>query len=232
MAEIVADCPRCRAQRFTFVVLQTVPTTIQYGWLRRYEAFCYCKNCLRTTVFVLAQKEPTDSDFLRQNEPTAYMDSLNNHFAIEGFINLGDVKRRTAPEFTAGPVASAFDEATACMTVKAWNAAAAMFRLAIDLATKPLLPAGHTPGLNRRTRRDLAPRLAWLFDNARLPTELRELSDAIREDGNDGAHAGNLEKEDAEDLFDFSVALFERMYTEPERLKLAKQRRVQRRGDT
>jgi hypothetical protein len=75
----------------------------------------------------------------------------------------------------------------------------------------------------------LAPRLAWLLDNRYLPGELRELSTCIREDGNDAAHDGTLEKADAEDLLDFTVALLERLYTEPERLKLAKARREERR---
>lgn len=115
------------------------------------------------------------------------------------------------------------------MTVRAWNAAAAMLRLAIDLATKPLLPEQFTPGLNRRTRRDLAPRLEWLFNNGLLAIELQQLSDCIREDGNDGAHAGTLEQKDAEELVDFAEAMFERLYTEPERLRLAVERRKKRR---
>lgn len=115
------------------------------------------------------------------------------------------------------------------MIVGAWNAAAAMLRLAIDLATKPLLPEEFTPGLNRRTRRDLAPRLDWLFDNGKLPQQLRQLSDCIREDGNDGAHDGTLGQKDAEELMDFAEAMFERLYTEPERLRLAVERRKKRR---
>jgi hypothetical protein len=53
----------------------------------------------------------------------------------------------------------------------------------------------------------------------------------IKEDGNDGAHEGTLKKEDAEDILDFTVALLSRLYTEPERLRLAKLRRDKRRGE-
>jgi len=56
------------------------------------------------------------------------------------------------------------------------------------------------------------------------------LSAAIREDGNDGAHQGTLTKEDAEDLLDFAKALLERVFTEPEKIKLAEKRREQRRA--
>jgi len=50
-----------------------------------------------------------------------------------------------------------------------------------------------------------------------------------RERRNDGAHAGSLTKVDAEDLLDFTTSLLERLFTEPERLKLAEARRAARR---
>ena len=104
-----------------------------------------------------------------------------------------------------------------------------MFRLCVDLATKSMLPAEDAPGLNAKTRRDLGLRLPWLFESGRLPEALRYLSSCIKEDGNDGAHAGSLSEADAADLLDFSIALLERIYTEPERLRLAKERRDARR---
>jgi hypothetical protein len=55
---------------------------------------------------------------------------------------------------------------------------------------------------NSKQRRDLGLRLPWLFDNGLLPADLRELAHCIKEEGNDGAHAGTLAKEDAEDLLD------------------------------
>jgi hypothetical protein len=93
-----------------------------------------------------------------------------------------------------------------------------MFRLCVDMANEPLLPEGEVAGLNSHARRNLGPRVDWLFENDRLAAELFALSDCIREDGNDAVHKGALGKEDAEDLLDFTVALLERMFTEPERL--------------
>lgn len=72
-------------------------------------------------------------------------------------------------------------------------------------------------------------RLPWLFKNGLLPRDLEQLAACVREDGNDGAHAGTLKKPDAEDLLDFTTALLERMFTEPAKLKAAKERRDQRR---
>ncbi|WP_373017600.1 DUF4145 domain-containing protein [Thiomicrorhabdus sp.] len=105
-----------------------------------------------------------------------------------------------------------------------------MFRLCLDLATKELLPSDNdeTTGLNNRVRRNLGLRLPWLFDNNILPESLKELSNCIKDDGNDGAHEGILTTEDAEDILDFTFILLERLYTEPKRIEFAQERQRQR----
>jgi len=133
------------------------------------------------------------------------------------------------PEHVPLEIAAVFSEGATCLAVRCFNAAGTMFRLCIDLATRPLLPEGDGGGLNARVRRDLGLRLPWLFEHGLLPGELRELSTCIREDGNDGAHQGTLRKEDTADLLNFTTSLLERLYTEPERLRLAKERRDKRR---
>lgn len=102
-----------------------------------------------------------------------------------------------------------------------------MFRLAIDLATKNLLPTGDraTGGPNRQQRKQLNERLTYLFDVNILSNDLRELATCVKDDG---AHDGTLKQVDAEDLQDFAMELFKRMFTEPERLRLAKLRREER----
>lgn len=123
---------------------------------------------------------------------------------------------------------SVFKEGSACMSIGCYNAAATMFRLCLDLATKSLMPE-EGEGLNNRIKRNLGLRLAWLFDNGILPEALRELSSCIKDDGNDGAHEGSLSKDDAADILDFTFILLERLFTEPKRLEIASQRRLERR---
>jgi hypothetical protein len=230
MAILVADCPRCRSRQMTFDVLSAIPTKVHYDWQHWFEAFCFCRNCRRSTIFVLAQEDVGVGDFLRDHSPTEIKGSLNSHFSIDGYINLKDPGAAATPEHVTDPgIANAFHEGAVSLVVGNWNAAGTMFRLAIDLTTRPMLPKEDVQGLNKRTRRDLGLRLPWLFDNGILPNDLRELSSCVREDGNDGAHAGTLTKEDAEDLLDFTTALFERIFTEPARLRLAKERRDKRR---
>jgi hypothetical protein len=149
---------------------------------------------------------------------------LNEYFDVEGFISLTDNTAQRPPEHLPRDIESAFNEGAACLVIRCNNAAATMFRLCVDLTTRPLLPAQedsttHQP--NSKQRRDLGLRLAWLFDNGKLPSDLRELAKCIREDANDAAHVGNLTKEDAEDMLDFTTALLERLITEPKKLELA-----------
>ncbi len=148
---------------------------------------------------------------------------------VEGYVSLQHRAGKAPPDHVPPNIQAAFREAATCLAVECWNAASTMFRLCVDLATRPMLPEEETAGLNAKTRRDLGLRLPWLFDNELLPNDLRELSACIREDANDGAHAGTLKKEDAEDLLDFTSALLERLYTEPEKLTLAAKRREARR---
>jgi hypothetical protein len=230
MAELVADCPRCGSTRITFDVHYTLPTRVEHRWQQWLEAFGVCRNCRRSTTFSISQKISGDEGERAAKDPLSLRGSLNNFFNVEGYISIKDRAKISPPEHLDQGIAAVFNEGATCLAVQCWNAAGTMFRKCVDLATRPLLPQEETEGLNSRTRRDLGLRLKWLFDNRRLPNDLRDLSTCIRQDGNDGAHGGFLTREDAEDLLDFTDALLDRMFTEPRRLELAKERRAQRRS--
>ncbi len=231
MAELVANCPRCGAKHITFDVEAVNLVRIQYGWHHTFEAFGICRHCSSSTTFVLEEiAQHHDIDLFKRTSPLKITNSLNGYFSVRGFISLKDFGTTKPPDYVPERIASVFTEGATCLTVECWNAAGSMFRACVDLATRPLLPAEETPGLNHRIRQNLGLRLPWLFENGRLPNDLREISSCIREDGNDGAHQGTLVKEDAEDLLDFTAALLERLFTEPQRLETAKKRREDRRS--
>jgi hypothetical protein len=205
---------------------------MQHRWQHFFEAFAICRHCHRSTIFVLEENAGHGTDMFRNTSPLRVegISALNNYFNLGGFISLKDQGTVAPPEHVPEPVAKVFREAATSLNVGCWNAAGTMFRVCVDLATRPMLPDGEAPGLTTKVRRDLGLRLPWLFDNGKLPPDLRELSSAIREDGNDGAHQGTLTKVEAEDLLDFTRALLERLFTEPTRLQLAKERREKRRS--
>ena len=123
---------------------------------------------------------------------------------IEGLISKKDEATVRPPEHLPVQIEEAFREGATCLAVGCYNAAGTMFRLCVDLATRTLLPEHEIAGLNPKVRRDLGLRLPWLFTNDLLPAVLHDLSSCIKDDGNDGAHAGTLGKEDAEDMLDFT----------------------------
>jgi hypothetical protein len=159
-----------------------------------------------------------------------YDGAINRYVRITGYVSLSDRAATPAPEFLPENILAAFNEGAKCLAVGCFNAAGTMFRLCIDMTTKDKLPKEEVEGLNSTVRRNLGHRLPWLFDNGYLPGDLRDLSHCIKEDGNDGAHEGTLSEADALDLLDFTTELLERVYTQPEKVRLAAERRAQRRS--
>jgi len=228
MPELVANCPRCKAKEMTFDLLCYIPTVVEYNWKHHAEVFCVCRACRRSTVFVLSQRDIKHEKHFE--DLVKFPGAVNRIAEVDGYISLKDMGAQPPPEHLPQTVDAAFREGAACLSIACHNAAGTMFRLCIDLATRSMLPEKETDGLNARTRRDLGLRLPWLFDNGLLPEILRELSSCIKDDGNDGAHQGTLTADDARDIFDFTYVLLDRIYTEPRRLELARERREARRS--
>ncbi|EGX6955773.1 DUF4145 domain-containing protein [Aeromonas hydrophila] len=230
MAELVSDCPRCGANKITFDLTQAIVVRFEYNWKHWYETFCVCRKCSRSTIFVVSESVNANYEYVHKTGLINIKGAVNSYIDIEGIITLKDSVKEEPPEFIPESVEAIFREGATCLSLNCFNAAGTMFRLCIDLVTRFFLPE-EGEGLNHRTRRDLGLRLPWLFDNGILPEALRDLSTCVREDGNDGAHQGTLTKDDAIDLLDFTTILLERIYTEPERLRLAQERRRQRREE-
>ena len=224
---IVADCPRCGAQQMTFDVTAGTPAgeSPGFNWKKRFEVFAICRSCLQPSVLRL------EVDRLLPNVETNPMSfkNLDGLFSVIGFLSIRDLRAVKSPEHVPAHIEEAFNEGARSLAGQCPNAAAAMFRLCVDLATATLLPPlGEDP--SNRVRRSMGLRLDWLFDHRKLPDALRELAECLKEDGNDGAHEGTLTIADAENLLDFTVELLKRMFTEPKMLEFARLRREERRA--
>ncbi len=235
MSELVADCPRCGTKKITFSLTRAAPTGSHHArWQKTYEAFCTCRHCFRSTIFLVVASNINYQDLFSDGDKlVGVKGAVNNFMDVSGYVSLKDTVSELPPEFLPKIVEAVFREAVTCKAVQCFNASATMLRLCLDLATREKLPPiipEQDPTPNYRTRRDLGLRLPWLFDNKILPEDLRELSHAVKEDGNDGAHAGTITGIDVEDLLDFTRTLLERIYTEPARVKLARERRDARRN--
>jgi hypothetical protein len=234
MAEFVSDCPRCGARKSTHDVFSSVIVGTQYRWMQIVELSCICRTCRRMSIHLVSRKEPKDEhdkffkDVGSINTTSTFAGSLNQIVDFKRHVSVWDTATLPTPEHLPLEVEQVVKEANRCMSANCWNAASAMYRLALDLVTKALLPESGEPA--SKIRRSLGLRLDWLFDNDKLPPALRELAHCVKEDGNDGAHVGILTKENAEDLQDFAYRLLDRVVSEPKRLELAAERRIARRN--
>lgn len=228
MSILITDCPRCGVKQISFDVISQIQVDLRDDWQRILELFCVCRSCFKSTTFLVRQTEYNYGTHIDRGLAQAH-GSINDAVTIERYVGIQDHSVEPPPEYLPEDIERVFKEGAACMAIGCNNAAATMFRLCLDLATKALLPE-QAEGLNGSIRRNLGLRLIWLFDNSLLPEALRDLSTCIKDDGNDGAHEGILTKEDAADILDFTFILLERLYTEPKRLELAGQRRMARRA--
>lgn len=234
MAEIVTDCPRCGAKHTTSDVLGS-KIIQEIGWVIYAEAYSVCRQCNKGTIFRLRTIDPNFSSPDRMSKLAGVGGSLtgNKWVTIEGHVSVKDAEAMQPPEHLPANIQAVFNEGALCFAVGCNNAAGTMFRLCVDLATKALLPDPADEKRvqpNGKQRRDLGLRLPWLFEQNLLQEALHDLSSCIKEDGNDGAHAGTLTKVDVEDILDFTTVLLERLYTEPVQIQKAKDRRAERRS--
>lgn len=232
MPTLLADCPRCDAAKTTFDVEGKNYIGMEHNWVLHFEVFSVCRNCGKSTVFLIRLQEIKVKDQFNAADIWKTAVHLNNFFQVIRYISIQDRNAEGAPDHVPEDISNVYREAATCFGVECFNAAGGMFRLALDMSTKQLLPMdGEDGSPNRLQRTQLYHRLAYLFNAGILPRSLEELAASVREDGNDAAHDGNLAKADAGDLLDFTRLLLERVYTEPARLNLAKARRELRRAD-
>ena len=155
VAELVANCPRCGARHVTFDVQAATLVRLQYSWHHTFEAFGVCRHCHTSTIFILDEKTDHDTELFQDKSPLSVKASLNNYFSVNRYVSVRDYGVVSPPEHLPEAIVTVFQEGATSINIGNWNAAGAMFRACVDLATRPLLPQEDMQGLNRRTRRDL-----------------------------------------------------------------------------
>ncbi|MEN5152981.1 DUF4145 domain-containing protein [Stenotrophomonas muris] len=229
MAEITHECSRCRTPHTTFDVGGMNWLTQRSGWQDVHEVFGVCRSCKKGSILIVQTNDRESYAQVKMIGGLRQVPGVLNHFVdVIAVVNIKDVASVAPPEHLPEPIEAAFSEGASCLAIGCVNAAAAMFRLCVDLATVDLVPATDQGGPNPRTVRELGLRLPWLFENGKLPEDLHDLSVCIKDDGNDGVHRGSLTSAEAEDLLDFTTELLRRRYTEKARVRLARERKEAR----
>ena len=227
---LIHDCPSCGVKKLTFDVKGVIYVRKSDTRDKYAEVFSSCRECGHGTIFILRDESP--NHLVREYNILQGNGNLNGYCSIDGVVNFVEFLTIDPPSHLPPDVQKAFSEGARAHAVECWNASACMFRASIDLATRKLLPENDITGLDDNIRRSLARRLKWLFKSEILHRDLEVLATCVKEDGNEAIHSTTLVEEDAIDLLEFTVALLERIYTEPKKITLAEKRRRERREKT
>lgn len=204
------------------------------GGVQLWEIFAVCRKCGKGSVLKVRPSPSFAGTLATMGSfaPHTLNGNLDPYVSIIGGLDSSDFAPLGVPEHMPPIVHNAYLEAVTNIRIGCPNAAAAMFRLAMDLATKEKVEAipAEDPQPNSEEKRVLAKRVEWLFEQKLLPSVLKPLAKALRENANDGAHDGTLTMHDANDLYDFSEALMYEIYTVPGQIVAINQRRAARRG--
>ncbi|MBV6567613.1 DUF4145 domain-containing protein [Acinetobacter baumannii] len=242
MGTLIFDCPNCSAKHSTFDVKGYYSNLANDFW--EWEFFSICRSC--TSVMII--KADVDSSVHQglAAEALSYEDRyiyvgdklrnfidqkdahLNDHFSNFRYQPILKTYL-TPPDHLPKDIEDIFIEASKCLSIGCFNVSAAMFRLCLDIVTKKILELNESLKPTRDNKKSIHTRLSWIFEHNILHKNLEELSRCIKDDGNDGAHDGNIGQYEADDLFDFTYEFLEHVYTQPARVQLAKERRQQRR---
>ena len=218
MATATLNCPRRGTKKIGFKIIGVN----QLGGYE-FELPCKCNHCSRLSLFFI---DSNNSDgFINSIKNGSHINRLIDNYSPIRIPQSGVVR---SPEHIPIKIKNVFDEGALCFASNCHNAAGAMFRASIEQALKD----SFADELAKAPKKlfTLYSKVKYLSDCGFLSETLVELADCIREDGNDAVHECNVDANTAEDMQEFCVLMLSKLYTEPAKLQLAKERRKQRRN--
>lgn len=242
---LVSTCPYCKTKKIPFDVkgshLQTeVEDNDKYILL--FSVFSICRECKAPTLFSI-YRDITNDVTSYSCEGDAYIDTnevtqtqrtllllindnqdrnLLNDFQIKEIIRPPENISYQCPEHVPEDIKVKFDEAAQCHANDCIVASSMMLRLCLETIIKDLLKTNQEP------EKKLSDGIKILSEKNLISKRIQDFANEIRFDGNYAAHEGKMDQENLQDLFDFTIALLEDVYTQPKKLELSRERRAQR----
>lgn len=166
MAILQRNCPHCPADHVAFVIKWA--EYVRGMW----SAVAVCGACEMPVVF------RTKCTAGGSTNPTTLAANIEPNWEVRKFWP--QRASSSAPPHTPPAVAKRFMEGEDAYTRHSWNAAVAMYRSALDIATKAMdgVPKGKT----------FYNRLIWLHENHRITPEMKSWADHVRVEGNEALH--------------------------------------------
>lgn len=215
MAYFFADCPRCGALGITLEVdLSRQVETDDSNQTYRVEMFCVCRDCRQTSIF------SCDVEF-GNSMPGTNINNLENyeHFSVPQPVT-ANLPLIDVPEGVEGAIASAFRQGGQCKRLGLYDAAGAMLRKTLDLATKEILKRHELSEVPV-----LAKRIDKLADEGIIPKRMKEFAHRVRVDGNEAVHGDTFSSEEVEDLEILATEFLRQTFESDARLSRMEARR-------
>jgi len=203
MAIIRRNCPHCPTDQVAFQLefAKRVPSDGHVTW----NCLAICGACNRPICFIAGPQNPR-----HQGTPTEVNANMEDSFIV------GEIwPNRTnpaAPAHTPPHVQKRFLEGEDAFKRGNWNSAVAMYRSALDIATKGMqgVPQGQT----------FFQRLEWLHNNHAITPDIRSWADHVRVEGNAALHEPEeFEEDDAKALRFFTEMFLRYVYELPGAVK-------------
>jgi Domain of unknown function (DUF4145) len=226
MAELNLDCPWCRTKNCAFTsegsyLAETVQRQHPRFGAGRYQQWFALLRCRRCGHGVLARLEVSDRNAGDDPHQLAGDPIATGSWYLRDWFPSQPISD-PCPDHAPEAVAQFFNEARDSLDAERWNAAGAMYRKAIDVATKDLVrkhwPQNET---EKGIKEDLIVRIERLHARGRLTDALRDWAHQVRIGGKDAAHDEDpFTSGEAETLHQFTRLFLTYTYTMPEEVRL------------
>lgn len=170
---LVRDCPHCAV---TGVAMR--PIGIVSTGVNKSTAAFACNRC--SEVLCISFFHPPNAAGWVTSNGTGDFDTIAKSSNVIAIREYPEKDALQAPDHISAAVKRAFSQGLDNARRGNTDAAASMFRKAIDVATRELDPSC--------SEKPLAKRIDLLADNGKLTTDLKEWAHLIRLDGNQGVH--------------------------------------------
>lgn len=217
MAFIITDCVRCPVAHVQHSLIGEKMCD-EYGY--EWELAFACHACKKVSVYScrLQVNGHSPSGYAGQGDVRSVVSRIEA-------VKIG-ITEITVSESVPRRVADLFIEANACRQMMRFEAAGAMYRKTVDVATKHIYSnderlTGKSPAQALRVR------IKSLGEMKILDNDIVELADVAALDGNDATHdVDPYTMEEAEALEELTFDLLDRLFVRPARLAAVKAKQI------
>jgi hypothetical protein len=166
MPTIRRDCPHCPASLVAFEIKWAEQF---YGQAYTWNCVAICGACNRPICFVATGRNAAGA----QGSPLQHQGQIEVHWRVDRIWPTRPPP--TVPQHTPPSVKKRFLEGEDAFSRGNWNSAVAMYRSALDIATKGMKDI---PG-----NKSFYERLQWLNNENRITADIRAWADHVRIEG-------------------------------------------------